>query len=269
MTHPVRNLRRTARGRLAAIPLALALMVLAGGALGVITPFAATSAGAATATHFTIDVPDSATAGDSFSITVSALDSSNAIDTSYSGSVEFTSSDDNAELPSTTTLTDGTGTFTATFETAGSQTITATDTSDDSIDGTSNSVDVTAADATKLIVEAPSSATAGTAFTVTVTAEDDFGNVDEEYGGTVSFSSSDSSASLPSDSELSDGSSSFSVTLNTTDYQTITATDTSDDDIDGTSDSIWVTAAAVTPVTTATPATPAATPVAAKPAFTG
>lgn len=55
-----------------------------------------TSAVADTATHLVISVPSGATAGDSFSFTVSALDSTNTIDATYSGTVEFSSSDGNA-----------------------------------------------------------------------------------------------------------------------------------------------------------------------------
>ena len=128
---------------------------------------------------------------------------------------------------------------------------------------------------THLIVSAPSTATQGTAFSSAVTAEDQYGNVDESYSGTVTFTSTDGNASLPSSDTLSDGTGSFVATLNTTDNQTITATDTADDSIYGTSDAILVYAAttatttttATTATTTATPA--AAKPVAASPSFTG
>jgi hypothetical protein len=240
-------------------------VVLSAGAFGASSLLGATSAAADTATHFSISVPSDSTAGDSFAITVSALDSSNAVDATYSGTVEFSSSDGNATLPSNSTLSSGTGAFTVTLKTAGDQTITATDESDESITGTSNAVGVTAAEATQLIVSAPSAATQGTAFNFSVTAEDDYGNVDESYDGTVTFTSTDSAATLPDDSTLSDGSSTFSAILNTTGDYTITATDTDDSDINGTSDTITVSAEASTTTTTTT----AATPVAASPTFTG
>src|SRR5262249_56750526 len=56
------------------------------------------------------------------------------------------------------------------FFTAGSQTVTATDTVNSTINGTSNSVTVSAAAATHFTVSAPSSATAGAAFNYTETA---------------------------------------------------------------------------------------------------
>src|SRR5208283_3819188 len=47
---------------------------------------------------------------------------------SYSNTVHFTSSDTAASLPANVTLTSGSGTFSATLKTPGSQTFTATDT---------------------------------------------------------------------------------------------------------------------------------------------
>src|SRR5262249_14481184 len=79
---------------------------------------------AQTATHFMVSAPASATAGSAFNFTVTALDASNAVVPGYSGTVHFSSSDGNATLPANTTLTNGTGTFSATLGTAGSQTIT-------------------------------------------------------------------------------------------------------------------------------------------------
>ena len=79
------------------------------------------------ATHLSISAPASATAGTAFSFTVTALDQFNSVATGYTGTVHFTSSDGQAVLPANSTLTNGTGTFSATLKTAGSQTITGTD----------------------------------------------------------------------------------------------------------------------------------------------
>src|SRR5206468_3536171 len=133
-------------------------------------------------------------------------------DTSYGGTVHFTSSDGAASLPANSTLTSGTGTFSATLDTAGNQTITATDTVTSSITGTSNSIAVSAASATHYAVSAPASATAGSAFSFTVTALDQFGNTAAGYGGTVHFTSSDGQAVLPGNSTLTNGTGTFSAT---------------------------------------------------------
>src|SRR5207245_7464146 len=108
----------------------------------------------------------------------------------YSGTVHFSSSDGAATLPADSTLSSGTGTFSATLKTAGSQTLTATDTVTASITG-SATIGVNAGGATHFTVSAPSSATAGAAFSFTVAALDASNNPAPGYSGTVHFSSSD------------------------------------------------------------------------------
>jgi len=80
--------------------------------------------------------------------------------------------------------------------------------------------------ATHFLVSAPASATAGSAFSVTVTALDAANNVAVGYSGTVHFTSSDASAVLPANATLINGVRTFSVTLQTPGAQTVTATDT-------------------------------------------
>src|SRR5207237_393451 len=121
--------------------------------------------------------------------------------TVYSGTVHFTSSDVQAVLPANSTLTNGAGTFTVTLKTAGSQTVTATDTTTASITGTSNAVTVAPAAATHFTVTAPASATAGSAFSITVNALDQFNNVATGYTGTVHFTKTDAGtgSAVPAD----------------------------------------------------------------------
>ena len=157
---------------------------------------------AAAATHFVVSAPASATAGSAVTFTVTAKDAFNNTATGYAGTVHFTSSDGAAVLPANTTLTSGAGTFSVTLKTAGNQTITATDTVNSSITGSSSAVTVSAAAATHFVVSAPASATAGSAVTVTVTAQDAFNNTATGYAGTVHFTSSDAAAVLPANSTL-------------------------------------------------------------------
>src|SRR5439155_1535797 len=89
------------------------------------------------------------------------------------------------------------------------------------------------------------STTAGTAFNVTVTAQDGKGNTDPTYTGTVHFTSTDSQAVLPANYTFTttatappgttpdNGVHTFSVTLKTAGSQTITATDTTSSSITG------------------------------------
>jgi hypothetical protein len=211
-----------------------------------VTGSATITVSAAAATHFTVSAPSSATAGSAFTFTVTAQDQFNNTDTNYNGTFHFTSSDGNATLPANSTLTGGTGSFSATLKTAGSQTLTATDTGNSSITGTSNAIAVSAAAATHFTVSAPSSATAGSAFTFTVTALDQFNNTATSYNGTFHFTCSDGNASLPADSTLTNGTGSFSATLTTAGNQTITAADTTTSSITGTSNTINVVGAAAT-----------------------
>ncbi len=101
--------------------------------------------GGQSTTHFSVTAPATATAGTALNFTVTALNATNNAVASYSGTVHLSSTDSQAVLPANATLTNGTGTFSATLKTAGSQTIAATDTVAASIIGTSNSINVTAA----------------------------------------------------------------------------------------------------------------------------
>src|SRR5208337_3226645 len=155
-------------------------------------------------------------AGTSQSMIVKAEDAGGNLITGYSGTVHFTSSDSQAVLPADSTLTNGVGSFTVTLKTAGTQSVTATDTVTTSIAGTETGIAVTPASATHFTVTGLTggagvfnSGTAGTGWTLTVTAEDPYGNTDPSYTGTVHFTSSDPLAVLPADSKLTDGVGSF------------------------------------------------------------
>ena len=157
----------------------------------------------------------------------------------YAGTVHFTSSDAAAVLPADSTLTNGVGTFSATLNTAGSQTVSATDTVTSSITGSSGTINVTSP-ATHFTVSAPAAATSGTSFNFTVTARDVANNVATGYAGTAHFSATDATAVLPANSTLTNGVGTFSATLNAAGSWTITATDTVTSSITGTSGPITV-----------------------------
>src|SRR5258708_26066456 len=112
----------------------------------------------------------------------------------------------------------------------------------------------TAGAATHFSVSAPASATAGVAFSFTVTALDALNNTAMGYAGTVHFTSSDGAAVLPANSTLVSGAGTFSATLKTAGNQTITATDTVTASITGTSGPIAVSAAAATHFSVTAPA---------------
>jgi uncharacterized protein YhjY with autotransporter beta-barrel domain len=94
-------------------------------------------------TQFTVTAPSTATAGVAFNtLVVTAKDAAGNTTPAYAGTVHFTSNDGAAALPANSTLTSGTGTFSATLNTVGSRTITATDTVTGSITGTSGAITV-------------------------------------------------------------------------------------------------------------------------------
>jgi sugar lactone lactonase YvrE len=185
-----------------------------------------------------ITAASSAVSGTAFDITVTALDPFGNIDTTYQGTVTFTSSDTYPGLlPADYTFTSGDQgmhTFSGgvTFFTAGAQTLTAQDTTDSTLTG-SATVSVVAAPASQLLIAAPANAVSGAPFDVTLAALDPYGNVDTNYGGTVTWTSSDpdSGVLLPADytfQSTDNGMVTFpgGVTLITLGNQTLTAADT-------------------------------------------
>ncbi len=174
----------------------------------------------------------SVAAGSAFSFTVTALDADNNVANGYSGTIHFTSTDNNTQtlLPADSTLSNGAGVFNATLTTAGAQTITATDLLNGSVAGTSSKVIVIPlATAASLAVSAPTNTKAGASFALTVTARDVYGNTATGYAGTVHFTSTDAQSVLPANytfNSSNDGVETFGVTLKTRGNQTVTATDT-------------------------------------------
>jgi hypothetical protein len=184
------------------------------------------------------------TAGTAQSFSVTARDAYGNLTTSYSGTVHFSSSDTQSVLPANATLSNGTGTFSATLKTAGSQSLTATDTVNGALTGTESGISVTPAAVAALVVSGyVSPTTAGTAHTFTVTARDAYGNIATGYSGTVHFTSSDPQAVLPADTPLSGGTGTFSATFKTAGSQSLTATDTVNSALTGTQSGITVSAA--------------------------
>jgi hypothetical protein len=144
--------------------------------------------------------PSPTTAGASHTFTVTAEDPYGNTATGYAGTVHFTSSDARAVLPANyafTTADAGTHTFSATLKTAGTQSITATDTTTVSISGTDSGITVKSAAASRFVLTGPSSVTVGVPFRLTLTVLDAYGNVATGYTGTVHFSSTDGTATLP------------------------------------------------------------------------
>ena len=155
-------------------------------------------------------------------------------------------------LPSGVTFTDngnGTATLSGTPASAGPFYLTITANNGTPPNATQTfTLNVNAAAATHFVVSAPSTQTAGSSFSVTVTAETAGNATAIGYSGTVHFTSSDGSAVMPANSTLTNGVGMFNVTLKTAGSQNVGATDTATSSITG-SASVSVNAAAAASMT--------------------
>jgi hypothetical protein len=174
-------------------------------------------------------LPAPVTAGQATTVTVTAVGGFGHVSTAYTGTIHFGSSDARAGLPADYTFTaadHGSHTFTVTWKTAGTATLTATDTA--GVTGTA-SVAVDPGPVQGFNVQLSSTrATAGEPVTVTVTARDAWGNVVTDYAGTVHFWTADKMASLPAAYTFTPGDAgvhTFGVTFRTAGGQRLTAYD--------------------------------------------
>jgi hypothetical protein len=119
-----------------------------------------------------------------------------------------------------------------TLVSAGTQTLTARDTANNSVTGNA-SVLVNAAATIQFGVSAPALVIGGSAFTFTVSALDAYSNITPAYAGTVHFTSSDGQASLPGNATLANGNGTFQATLATHGNQALLATDAGNVSITG------------------------------------
>jgi CSLREA domain-containing protein len=176
--------------------------------------------------------PTPTTAGVAHAFTVTAKDPFGNTATGYTGTVTLGSSDSQAALaPASYTFTAGDAgvhTFSGTLNTAGTQSITASDAAN-SLSASQAGIQVTPAPLSLVLTGYPSPTTAGAAQTFTVTVKDSFGNTAAGYTGTVTLTSSDSQATFaPASHTFTAGDAgvfTFSVTLKTAGTQSITATD--------------------------------------------
>ncbi len=154
-------------------------------------------------------MPPTTTAGTAFNLTVSAVDPYGNAVSSYRGTVHFTSTDPSAALPGDYPFTvgdAGSHTFTGVvLETDGIQGVTAVDLSHTTFKASQTTLVTPAAPAGLTMTGMPATTTAGTAFNLTVSAVDAFGNPVPSYRGTVHFVSTDSRATLPGDYQFTEG----------------------------------------------------------------
>ena len=190
-------------------------------------------------TGFVFSGSSTTTAGTSFSETIAAVGANGETIPNYTGTIQFSSGDVSAVLPSQYTFTSadaGKHTFIFTLKTSGSQTITATDTNTGSLT-VNDSIAVSAATAQSFRISGNANAIAGTSFTEALTALDAFGNIATSYRGTIHFTSTDKHAGLPVNytylaSDL--GQHTFTFTLKTAGNEFLTATSSTNGSLKGT-----------------------------------
>ena len=213
---------------------------IAGSAAFTVNPAPVTS-------QFVVRMTGDATPGLATYVTVYATDASGQLTPDYTGTVSLTSSDAAATLPADYTFTaadHGKHTFQVTFATSGSQTVTATDTGANSaIAGSATTTVATVGAVTHFGLRSFGTSLVGFASPVLVVALDASNHVVANYTGTVHFTSTDSSATLPADYTFTaddKGSHLFSVTYATAGSQTLTATDLADGTIVGTANAFVI-----------------------------
>ncbi|HYV35174.1 MAG TPA: hypothetical protein VE988_05685, partial [Gemmataceae bacterium] len=177
------------------------------------------------ATQFVINALSSTTAGDAFVFMVTAQNQFGTA-TGYAGTVHFSSSDSQVNLPADVTLNSGQGFFAAILKTAGNQTLSAVDKINSALTGSTAAIVVQAGAIHHFAVAVPATAATEIPFSFSATALDAFGNLAPNYAGTVHFTSSDGAAALPADSMLTSGIGTFSATLKTAGNQLLFASDT-------------------------------------------
>jgi hypothetical protein len=193
------------------------------------------------ATHLQIIVPENVPSGSSFNVVVEAENASNHLATGYTGTVHLSlgTADAGATLPADYTFTardHGVHVFHVTLSATGAETITETDTANSSITGSATTSVNPAPVATQLLVVTPEHVTAGVPTSVTVIALDASGHRVTDFTGTVSLTSSDAAAALPTAYTFTandHGSHTFQVTFQTTGSQSVTATDTATGSVTG------------------------------------
>jgi hypothetical protein len=146
----------------------------------------AASAVSGQATHFAVSAPATATAGTSFSVTVTALDVSGSVDKSYKSNhnvtvaaVPLTSPNGtSADVPSAAFFDQGVATISVTLYKAATTTLTVTDSDNTGITGTSASFTVNAAAAASLAFtqSPPTWVKASSTFSAKVAVTDAYGN---------------------------------------------------------------------------------------------
>ena len=193
---------------------------------GAIPPALYGAAPSMAASQLLLLTPQGAQTGVATTVELAAVSSQGNIVQGFSDNIKLTSSDGAATLPTNITFKYGIATFSVTFNTAGRQTLTATDATNTAL-GVTAPVNVSnPAVAAELFLAVPRSAEAGVPVTVQLAAVNSQGNIVQTFSDSIKLTSSDGAATLPTSITFKNGIATLSVTFNTAGTQTLTATDT-------------------------------------------
>jgi hypothetical protein len=177
-------------------------------------------------TRFQFTAPGGIPIGTPFSATVTAYNAQGIVVSGYSGTVHFTSTNPATDLPADYTFTAsdaGSHTFTMSFQDGQLYTMQYLTVSDGTVSATVP-VDLTTGPAVRILVSAPASVYAGAPFSFTVSPLDSRDNI-VGWGDWFRLSSSDPTATIPSDHQFGDHGPPYPFTgivLSTVGAQTIT-----------------------------------------------
>jgi photosystem II stability/assembly factor-like uncharacterized protein len=142
---------------------------------------------------FEVTAPSSTTAGQAIDFSVTARDASGHVATGFTGEVEFFTMGPDDTLPPKSTLTEGTGQFTAVLREAGAAVIGVR--SPGVNNGFSDPIEVKPAAATHfLLVGVPGAKSAGGSIQFGVTARDEFENTVTNFVRTINITTTDPQA---------------------------------------------------------------------------
>lgn len=189
--------------------------------------------------------------GSSSGYYVAAYTADGTFDTNYRGTIHFTSTDPNATLPADYTFTAGDNgdievASGIVLRTLGQQIVTVTDTANSAMTGQQTEIDVIAGGATTLqVASIVDPIKVGAASDVYVAAYNADGSLDDDFTGTIHFTSTDPQATLPADytfvvSDGGDHTFTGGVVLRTEGEQTVTATQVGSSSVTGSQSDITV-----------------------------
>jgi hypothetical protein len=215
-----------------------------------------------TVTHFRISgAPVNVAAGQSFNITITALDALNRVVTDFAGTIQLATNDPQIGPVDYTFSTTDNGALVAPvlLDTAGSRTITVSDTARPTARGASGAIKVTAGTTVAGFTVAgfPLTDVIGAPHPVIVTAVDPFGNRVSSYRGQVQLGVTGGAGSVPPPytfTTADGGAHPFTITLAALgSHQTLTAVDTGNSSLNGSEPGIGVVSPATHLAVTLTP----------------